>query len=421
MARFSFSQRTFGIDLSDHSIELMEIGSRFGRPLIRTAGRVELESGTVVNGRVDMKDKFVSAVHRLLMSANVDHHGGHRAIIAIPETQLYLYVFTVPGAVPEDRIGESVQFMAEETLPLAFDQVYHDYQILSRGPEGIDVVYVACARDIVDTLRTSLLAAGITPIVIEPESAALARAIIPAGPVPPTLILDIGSRASTITIFDRHGIRYSYTVPVAGHAFTQALMRGRNISTEEAVRLKRERLVNIQTAAELAEPLHQIIERISTSILYYEHKTGFAVSQAILVGGSSLLPGLDRYVHDQLRLPVIIGNPLHGLNYNRAQFPDDNRRVLYATVAGLALRGATHTRLHQGLNLLRHEETHRRLAVGHWFHRGTATHLPVATPAPQRAMHAGPPSTSKRTKLLLMIFFGLIIVFLIVLMIRPNG
>ncbi len=417
----TLSRQAYGIDISDYSIELMEIRGHMGRLAVTATARVELEPGAMSNGLVQQPDKLIVALQRLQSSAGLERRGIRHAILAVPESQMYLYVFTVPAEVQPEHVGESVQYMAEETLPLSFDQVYHDYQVLSQGHDGTDVLYVACAKPVVDGLRTVCDRAGIVPVVIEPESAALARALIPPGPVAPAVLVDIGSRTTIVTIYDRHGIRYSYTLAIAGNAFTDALMRGRSMSREEAERIKRERLVTVSGQPnELSEPLDQIVERVSTSISYYEHKTGFAVTHVILAGGSSLIPGIDQFIGGRLRLPVSIGKPLQHVQYERSLFPDEKRSVLYATVTGLALRGAGHHRIQEGLNLLRHETAHRQLAVGHWFHRGTQHATSLARPEVRSASHRLN-APLNRMQLLLLVFGFLIVVFVAVLIIRPNG
>lgn len=415
-----FHQQIYGIDISDHSIELLGVRKKVGRPSIVTAGRVEIASGIVHHGQIQQLDLFVKALQRLVGSAGINGRGEKRVIMAVPEPQIYLYTFTIPAEISSENIGESVQYMAEETLPLSFDQVYHDYQVLSHDNDGTDVTYVACPKPTIDSLRDASKRAGLVPEVIEPESAALARAIIPPGPIAPTMLVDIGSRSTTITIYDRHGIRYSYTLSVAGHAFTKAVMDSRGVSIEEAVRLKRERLLDVSKSDnEIREPLEQIVERLSMSIHYYEQKVGFAVTQIILAGGSSLLPGITDYIHHRLRLPVSVGTPLHGLSYDRSLIPDERRSIMYATVIGLALRGMTSRSLASGLNFLRHDERHQRIAIGDIFHhhaQGTQKKKKTAG-----AYRVKATSDTGRTRILLAVFFGLIAVFVILLLIRPNG
>ncbi len=414
-------KQTYGIDISDHSIELLGIRKKVGRLTVATAGRVEIASGVVHNGQIQQPDEFVRALQRLVGSAGIDRHGDKRIILAVPESQIYLYAFTVPAEVSAEHVGESVQYMAEETLPLSFNQVYHDYQILSRDSEGTDVLYVACPKPIIDTLQELTRKAGLNPLVIEPESAALARAIIPPGPVAPTMLADIGSRSTTITIYDRHGIRFSYTLPVAGHAFTKAVMDHRGVSIEEAVRLKRERLLDISKSDnEIREPLDQIVERMSMSIHYYEQKVGFAVTQILLAGGSSLLPGITEYIHHRLRLPVSVGQPLRDISYDRSLLPDERRSIIYSTVTGLALRGVSPRTVAEGINFLRHEEKHHRLAVGDVFHRHAQARPRQKQSSIAKSRPKGQPDP-KRMRLLLWVFLGLIVVFFLVLWLRPNG
>jgi type IV pilus assembly protein PilM len=59
--------------------------------------------------------------------------------------------------------------------------------------------------------------------------------------------------------------------------------------------------------------LGDLVTELRRSLDYFRSNSGHAVERMLLCGGTSKLPGLDRFLSEQLGIPVGIGDPLRGI------------------------------------------------------------------------------------------------------------
>ncbi|MCH7492611.1 type IV pilus assembly protein PilM [Patescibacteria group bacterium] len=417
-----FSKHAFGLDISDRSIEAFEVKKKFGKNTVVATSRIVLDEGMVANGRILNKEQLVSAVQQLMKKATPRRIKTNNVVLSIPESKVFLYVFELPAAISPKNIGESVQYKAEETIPLAFNQVYHDYQVINQAREFQDVLYAACAKDIVDDLRDVIKQAGLSPVVIEPESTSIARAIVGDDTDLRTLIVDAGARNTVITIYDRHGIRYAHTLDIGGNILNEIIIKQLSISHEEAEKKKYNTglKTNGDSGFSLEQPIAEMAHEIGRALRYYERKTKFSVGKIIMCGGTSLLPGLSDYIYQQVKIPVEAAKPLARIQYSSKLKLVEKRIPFYSTVTGLALRGASEDIDHSGLNLLRRADDHHKAVTSLWpIKPKTKKTGQVKKVKVIEETYA----TKDKKKLfkLLGVFIFLILVFFAVLIFRPTG
>lgn len=409
------TKHAFGLDISDASIEACEVSNRFGKLTVTAYGRRELEPGVVVNGQILNKPKLSDAIAELVQAGRFSTKN---VILSIPESKTFIHVFPLPMAVGQENLADAVQYKADESIPLSFDQVYHDYQVLTQTENERDILYVAAFRDVIDDFWHVLLQANLQPLVFETESLSLARALTHGEQFEGVLIVDCGARTTIITIYDHYGIRYSHNVPLGGNTFTEAIAASLKVSTDKAEQVKRE----IGLASPAGQPkgslalepiMKKIVQSIKQSIAYYQQRSGFVINSVVCCGGTSLMPGFIQYLQQQLQLKVDLGNPLQGLRYPKNAFRNAPP-VLFSTAVGLALRGVDSRSIGTGINVLINEKQ------GHVE--------PKAMPKPQRqkkqAMIATPQPgqtvSRKRTVVLVGIFCLLIVAFAVIFLLQRN-
>lgn len=409
--RYSLSiipQHAFGLDISDRSIEALEVKRSLGRSSLTAYGRVELELGIVDRGQVIDRSGFETALRRLLAQPSLKALKTKHVIVSLPESRVFSHIFQLPGAVSEKMVGESVQYQAEETIPLSFDQVYHDFHVIAQGAETQEVYYAACPKDVLDGMRSALLAVGLVPVVFEPEALALARAMRPGNADFPYCIVDIGARTTTVTLYDRHGIRYSRSVPVAGGTLTDQIAKELGVPAAEAERVKQ--TVGFTGTGKKKfsgdEFVGTVAGAIKEALEYYRRTASVRIERTIICGGTSLVPGLVERIQQRLSQPVTIGDPFVHIELAGQVIPARSPKVLYATVVGLALRGAHEASVGTGVNLLRREHEYHLFSLSRFFPKKTE-----AQPAPAK---------NRRMITLLAIFGVLIVVFVVLLLVRPS-
>jgi len=170
-----FRKSAFGLDISDYSIEALELEKKFGKLYLGAYGRIKLEKGIVKDGKILEKEKLKEKIKGLLNNVMPRRIKTKKVILSLPESKTFIHFFSAK---------ENIEEQAAKTLPLEPEKAFDEYVEVLNGT-------------------------GLKPLVIDIESSSLARAfrnemIKDKG----VLIADIGAGTTVLTIFDQGSVRY---------------------------------------------------------------------------------------------------------------------------------------------------------------------------------------------------------------------
>ncbi len=360
-----FKKSAFGLDISDFSIEVLQLKKRVGKKQVSAFGRVNLEEGIISDGKILNKEKLIEKIKEVTSKTKAGKLQTRRVILAIPESKTFVNIFEFPVYLKFHELLKTVQVEVGRTIPIAFQDLYSDIQIISRSQEGFQKVrFVGVLKNIADDYKEVLEKAGLEPIAFDMESMSLAQVLIKeSNKDSGTIILDIGARTTIVSIFDEGGLSFAINIPIAGNNFSQAISENLKIPLEEAEKLKRdygldEEMESGKIMLILQSIFQSIIDEIKNTIKYCEKETGKKINKIILCGGSSLIPKLPEYLSSNLGIETQIGDPWTDIDDSNLQAPEilefarAMSPILYATVIGLAMRGLERDPIHGGINLL---------------------------------------------------------------------
>jgi type IV pilus assembly protein PilM len=286
-------------------------------------------------------------------------------LLSVPGQAVFTRFVKLP-AFEETKVAQVIQYEAQQNVPFPMDEVIWDYQLIGTTQDGeMEVVLVAIKTEIIEELTETVRGANLQLQVVDVAPMALynaARYNYPEwfAPDPQTMqcvmLLDIGARTSNLVFVEANKI-FSRSIPIAGNVITQAIASEFGISFREAERLKRDKgMVGLggayeeppdETQARLAKIIRNVITQLHADInrtinFYRTQRGGSAPTRLLLSGGSSILPYLDRFFVESLRLPVEYFNPFRGVQIGA----DVSREQLqqcahfFGEVVGVALRRA---------------------------------------------------------------------------------
>ena len=380
-----YKTKAFGLDISDFSIEALELKKRFRKVYLRTYGRIKLEKGIVVDGKILNKEKLKEKIKEVLDNAVPRKLRAKQVILSLPESKTFLHTFEIPSYLKDDALAAAVEDQAKKTIPLDFSKIYSDFKIISKNKDIQEVLYVGTLKETVDEYLDVLKGAGLTPFVLDIESASLVRAFeqeeVKEGGM---LLADIGARTTTLTVFDpvrnkisngvdKGSIKLSAIVPIAGNHFTKAVSEKLNISLEKAEELKRKNGLDPEkeegrTMLVLQAVLQDILDEIQKTISFYGEKYKRKIKKILLCGGSSLTPKLSSYFAFNLGISAKIPDPWEGINveelFKRKELEEVIKTklhpIFFANVIGLAKRGLEKDPETAGINLIPFEKLHTK-------------------------------------------------------------
>ncbi len=312
---------------------------------------------------------------------------GASLAISVPGHQSFARFAKLPPVEPK-KVPDIVKFEAVQQIPFPLDDVEWDYQtFVSPDSPDVEVGIFAITRPRIMEKLQLLGDMGLTPDIatLSPISAynALAYDLEFTMDTPGTIIVDIGTTATDIVIADG-GRVWVRTFPIGGHQFTDALVSGFKLSYPKAERLKRE-AESSKHARHVFQAMRPIftdlVQEIQRSIGFYQSvHSGADLKRVIGLGSTFQLPGLRRYLRQQLQMDVYRLEQFKRISAEGPREPEFTGAIgNLATAYGLALQGLGYGTLNANLmpvKVVREAMWRRKRA---WF--GVAAGLAAAAGA----------------------------------------
>lgn len=286
-------------------------------------------------------------------------------LLSVPGQSVFTRFVKLP-AVEETKVVQIIQYEAQQNVPFPMDEVVWDYQLIGTAEQGeLEVVLVAIKSEIIEELTDTVRGADLRLEVVDVAPMALyncARFSYPEWFAPDAekkecvILLDIGARTSNLVFVEGNKI-FSRSIPIAGNVITQAIATEFGISFREAEQLKRSKgMVGLggayedppdETQARVSKIIRNVITQLHADInrtinFYRTQRGGSAPTRVLLSGGSSILPYLDRFFVESLRVPVEFFNPFRGVQLGAAVSKEQLQECahFFGEVVGVALRRA---------------------------------------------------------------------------------
>ncbi len=350
---FKITPEPFALDLSDRSIKIIKFARKRGEFFLENFGELNIDPGLMEDGAILDEAKLASAVRDAIMNLKKGPLKTPYAACSLPEQRTYLRVIQLPKMEEKDVVN-AVQWEVEANVPVPLNELYFDYQVikpLANHTDHLDILVSAAPRSLVEGYVKLFSAAGLKPFSFEPESVALARALVKGGVAQkPTLIVDLGRTRTSFLVYAGRGLRLSSSVKLSGAVITENIMRALKVDEEEAVRLKEEVGINPKENGALYEAIIPALtdfkEQVQKYIEFYYKSSGHThgsvaeIGKILLVGGGARIWGFDKYLAVALGIPVEIANPwVNILKPPLKEVPElaFGESTRYATAIGLAL------------------------------------------------------------------------------------
>lgn len=350
---FGFSKKmSFGLDLSDLSLKIIQL-KRKGKGLSLVGSlKEDIPAGLIQGGEIKQEEKLVTILRGALKKIGGEFSSNRQVVCNLPEEKVFVRVIRLP-LMKKEELAQAVYWEAEAHIPLSIDEVYLDWQLIepiSRQADHYDTLIAAAPRFLVDSYLKFFRKSGLEPIVLEPESVAIVRALIKTDTSESTIIVDLGVSGTNFVIFSDSAIYFSSHVAISGRLFNQVIMKNLKVSEKKANQLKiKIGLDKTKERGKVYRALEPLADSLSKQIkdyidFYHRHSSYLrrpdgVIDQVLLCGGDSLLLNLPSFLSQKLNLPVKLGNPL--VNIGKLSL-SRKEALTWSTALGLALRNLEH-------------------------------------------------------------------------------
>ncbi|MFC5928102.1 type IV pilus assembly protein PilM [Cryobacterium melibiosiphilum] len=309
--------RVVGIDIGSSAVRAVELsGAGTDNPVLLHYYEQPLEVGAIVRGEVVDPDAVAEAL-TLLWTA-----GGFTSrdvVIGMGDYRVVVRSLTVPS-MSMRRIRESLPFQVKDLVSVPVKDGLLDFYPVSEtpgegdaGPQTVGLL-IAAVKDVVLANVKAIRLAKLNPVEVDLVPFALTRAIHRMESAEDIIAeIDIGAGTTSVVVTVDGVPQFVRLIPAGASDVIKALKTRLDVDEAEAIRLKN--IVGMaRTVApdylEAAQIVHEVsmdlLSSLRNTITYFSNtRLDITITQIVLNGGGSRLPGLAAELTAQTKLPVI--------------------------------------------------------------------------------------------------------------------
>jgi Tfp pilus assembly PilM family ATPase len=221
----SLSLPTFGLDISRSSVKLSKLENKEVGSVPEIVDEVKLSETCQFFSKEENANEckeVKGALTNLKKKYKIDF-----VRVSIPEENTYVFRTLVPQDVLH-TIEEFIMYNLDQYIPLDPQEVIFDYKILAdHVDEGkIPVIVTAIPKKVIGDFTSIIESCGITIVAFEPETHAIARAVIDKEDLNPYIIINVDHHSTSISVVEDRFVQYTQTLPIKGDDIAKKMSPG---------------------------------------------------------------------------------------------------------------------------------------------------------------------------------------------------
>ncbi|MBI3601709.1 MAG: type IV pilus assembly protein PilM [Candidatus Omnitrophica bacterium] len=317
-----------GIDIGTSSVKAVEIA--------RTNNSFEIHRWALesIEG-TDTK----AAVKRLFSRMNIKDQ---TPVTSVAGKGALIRYIDMPRMTPEE-LRKSFVYEIDKYFPFDPQTIYTDCYITDpqSKEKKMSVLVAAAKKELVDERIQLFKEVGMNLTYVTTDAIAMANAFeqLVTDETTPTAakaILDIGGMVSSLMILKDHSPCFTRDIFIGSQEMSKQIANILGVDLAKAEEIKRAPAEMFNEVIQACEaPLDNLIGEIHLSLDYFMTEKNVQVAELFLVGGGSLLKGIEGVFEKSLNIPVKIWNPLAGLRLGAEMASSDIH--LFSSQLGVAI------------------------------------------------------------------------------------
>jgi type IV pilus assembly protein PilM len=300
------SRTAWGIDVGNRALKAVKVVREGDGFRIDDFDLIEHETPLDQSG-----DNRESLVAKSLAAFVGRHKLGKTPVgVAVSGNQAFAKFIKLPP-VEEKNIPNIVRFEAIQQIPFPIDDVEWQFQLFRKtdDPE-VEVGIFAMRKDLVNHYVSAYTDLKLNVQAVQMSAMAVYNALYQDGRLDQTtLVIDVGAATTDLLVADGETV-WHRSIPIGGNNFTEALVRmfsGKK-TFAEAEEMKREASTH-KYARQIFQAMRPVfgdlVAEVQRSIGFYSSThPNVKITKAIALGGTLKLPGLQKYLQQNLSLEV---------------------------------------------------------------------------------------------------------------------
>lgn len=309
------------------------VGNFFALDIGTTAIRLVQLSGDAAHGWTLQKFAYVPVERRILEDGSAV--GARRlgetvlgaikqagittknVAVGMPASKTFTAIVKVENQ-PEDELLNTVKYQLDKYIPMAIDEATVSYVSLGvspNDPSKAEILISSTAVDFAEARLEMIESFGLNVIAQEPESLAMARALMPVGATDARLIIDLGEHSTDLVMMYQRVPRLVRSIPGGFASLIRTVVSALGVKEEQARQfilkfgLAQDK-VEGQVFRALDSNLEAFASELGRSIRFFQSEYMSApVGGIILSGFAGMIPFIAEYIEAKTNVPTTQGNP----------------------------------------------------------------------------------------------------------------
>jgi len=334
----------FGLDIGTTGIRVVKLLSHEKRHVLQTYAYMPIDRKIAVSDSRSDQQQVAQAIKTL-----VDKAGLKTKNVAVGLSSQKVFTTVVDlDRLSKDELAKSIKFQADALIPTPVDESKIDWELLGNSPldkTKVEVLLSSVANDYAEARLELLEAIGLNVIAFEPDSLAIARALMDWSLSTPQMIIDMGSTSSDIIIVVNGSPRLTRSIPTGYESIIKSASQNLNIDDAQARQfvtkfgLDQQKLEG-QIFHAISGTVDLLLAEVEKSINFFSTRyNNMKLDKIIVTGGTSILPEFPLYIANKFNVTVEIGNAWRNVSFN----PDRQNELIlvsnqFSVAVGLAER-----------------------------------------------------------------------------------
>lgn len=344
---FGKRRTTIGLDIGSSVVKVVELEHTAKATTLANFGMIDLLPEAIVEGELMDRDSVIESIRALLSTRKIQ---AKNVVSAVSGRGIIVKKLLVEK-MKEQEARERIPWEAEQHIPFDLSEVTLDFQIMATQvvSDQMEVLLVAVKNEIINSYVELLTGAGLNPLILDIGFFAVQNAFEANYDYPPgevVALINVGADTTNINLVKDGVPVFTRDLTTAANTCTQTLQKDLGLSFDRARALIRgdgsddhERNSALATFQSFNA---SFANEVGRTFAFLESTGETArVSQLVMSGGGTFIPGLQEALTQRFSLPVTMLNPLQRIQYDPVLFSEgtpERLGPLLAMAIGLGLR-----------------------------------------------------------------------------------
>ncbi|MGI6150206.1 MAG: type IV pilus assembly protein PilM [Limnochordia bacterium] len=339
------NRRRVGLDIGNTSIKCVEVNGRGRSVSVTAVGKAATPKNAVHKGALLNAAAVAEVLRALLQRLGVS---GKTTVVGLNNPDVVVKRHRMPD-MTDKELEKALEFELPELVAFPTEtprEITYSFEVLNRSASEVEVLFVACRRNLVEPFLACTREAGLEAAVVDLQAFNWSRL---AGASERVCYVDLGEEQTTLYVELNGTYKVYRMLPIGGFHFTQGIMQAFDCDSREAQRLKETQHIDylLTEGAGQKSPLRSVFQQYIAGILQTldfiraEERASHireVLDAVYLLGGLAHVQGLQAILEQEIDLKVTVLNPFQNLaTADGVEIPADY--ASYASALALAVRG----------------------------------------------------------------------------------